>query len=268
MKYIMNFNKLQQQLDFFDKELSSEDTSSRIDLYHYTNACAGLNILKTKELWFTNYLNLDDKEELRISDRIIVDLGDNLSSNHRLPLLQKIYFGLRSSLKVFMLSFCEDNENEHLWVEYSEKRTGCTINIPSLLNLDTDYPIVRMKIIYDQRIEKYRSFMRKLLASYLQLPFTSDQNERELWTNHISRIVTFMLVHAPRFKDAHFRNEKEYRLYLMDKDIVPEKNIPLHRIVNIAGKERYILKLNPQTIINVIPGENCKLKQELLNELY
>ena len=89
----------------------------RLPLYHYTTASGLIGIIKSRSLWATSHLHLNDLKEYKVAERLIRrELAHSkLSANqgHLMTALVR-----KSQQTSFVLSFSEDGDLLSQWKAY------------------------------------------------------------------------------------------------------------------------------------------------------
>lgn len=234
---------MRNELDYLIMQLEKNDSIQK-KLYHYTNGCSANSIENNREFWLTNYLDLEDINELNLSEEIIRNLIKESKNINIIEFLEKFY-KLRNKLKCYVLSFCEEKNNDHLWETYAENKNGNIIELDFPPKFKIKYDLVGLKIIYgnDPLYDDFYNKIKNLINICL-----NNLNDKH-YRCFLIEVFAVMLAHAPRFKrkkdekNYDLSKEREYRLYIHDKDpYIPELNIPKQCITVIGKKERCILR--------------------------
>lgn len=201
-------------------------------LYHYTSQAGLLGILKSRQLWMTNILYLNDSTEFTHTiDLVKTELNDRrkslinngglraivLNGNYNinekqlqaLERLERILDGfnteVRTSSFVFSLSEREDDLSQ--WRGYCPNTGGFCIQfndeLSSIVNNKAGYKIEECK--YDP--EEKKKLVKSIFDDSL---FGSNRS----WTieESVLKLIQKMVGIAPYLKDNSFKEEKEHRI--------------------------------------------------------
>jgi Protein of unknown function (DUF2971) len=214
------------------------DTKITQPLYHYTGAAGLLGIITSQQLWFTNYLHLNDPRELRygmgIARRLLLEAGERFADN-LIDLFTATAVrlcrdeNLDGRLDFYVASFSRDRDDLGQWRSYADDGQGFALGLaPHLFHVDekTDRKphehVFVMPVVYGegQALSQYRE----------AIDAAADivQDNRGLLTNIIPQVqVLFMEELAKELiareligtsltvKDEAYSHEKEVRLVIL-----------------------------------------------------
>jgi len=212
------------------------DNDTDYTIYHYTKPEKLLNILSSNTIRFSNVLYLNDKEEIAYSYRLIVNLIDNFKNlnaelcerirNHFSNKYRHIVDGnseLINNLEYFTTSFSSDNDNLTLWNNYAKGKnyTGYNIgfNKKRLIKemTENNYLPIYGSVIYDRQkqIKIIEYILKKWNSIFEKALLAKKQNKVKL-LNIILELVDVLNIVSIFFKNPQFKNEKEYRIVIVN----------------------------------------------------
>jgi hypothetical protein len=215
-----------------------EDTKITQPLYHYTGAAGLLGIITSQQLWFTNYLHLNDPSELRygmgIARRLLLEAGESYADSlidlftataERLCRNEN----LDGPFDFYIASFSRDRNDLGQWRSYADDGQGFALGLaPHLFHVHEKIDrkphenVLVMPVVYgeSQALPRYRDAISSAAAIV--------QENRGLLTNIIPQLqVLFMEELAVELiarelvgssltvKDEAYSNEKEVRLVIL-----------------------------------------------------
>jgi hypothetical protein len=222
-------------------------------LYHYTSAEGLHGIIRSREIWATNVLYLNDASELSDAFRV---LTSELCSRP-LRLGERVRFYLECipqysediPLDQFVTSFCQDGDLLGQWRGYGAPGTGYSIGFQASAlqcaarreenNLRGACTLRKVQYSLDQKKEMIRTRIAALneilepIANELEPP--SDEEVRGL-APLLQRITASFRTAMALAKHAAFEEEKEWRLVrTLWKKHVPTADWPV-KVRPIRGK--------------------------------
>ena len=183
-------------------------------LYHYTDSTAFHSILKNRTIWLTNYRYLNDPSERNYGYDLIIEYLDNYLTKNEIPKIKEFYnfFSLHHDnisqsfeRDFYLASMTEDGDSLDQWRSYGNDGKGFAIEytfkqdtLPKEVNINSHIGPILMKVIYDK--EEQLSIVEGFVDEYLN-------SDVDLFVfKYILEILCF------KFKNFHYRNEKEWRL--------------------------------------------------------
>ncbi len=209
--------------------LEERDDKQTTTLYHYTDGAGFVGMIQKGELWASHALHLNDREELKLGQRLVdaaaetVTTGDHLADE----LLRKFCKAhkkvpLSEVADLFLASFSEDGDLLSQWRGYASGGAGFSVGFAQLpmpkegVELTPDsLALMLAKVEYDeQKLQaRMRHQFRRLAESFAK--FVSDRNVSDV-VPVAKRAVVIMLRQAallvPRAKHSAFAEEREWRL--------------------------------------------------------
>lgn len=150
-------------------------------LYHYTNFNGLKGILENRELWFTDYNDLNDPTEYKLSLQVVERVIGNFTKRTRYKefwnRFKVQYPTYEQYYKVYTFSFCESQDYLPAWREYADNGKGFAIGFhqdyfqPSReLPVDTTNQ-VSIKVLYNdiefaEYLEKFLKLTDKIYKKY------------------------------------------------------------------------------------------------------
>ena len=191
-------------------------------LYHYTTSAAFLNIIKTGELWFTDYKYLNDSSELRYGIELF---KSKLVSRHEQEtdfVLKAAYAALLAELDrvylyidIFIFSLCKENNLLNQWRVYGQNSAPISIEFAvDAMRPDKweNYGFDIVPMIYDPAIQN--QLVEAALSTFVKL----TENGTKIFENDMVSelsIEFFVFICADlcmKMKHPQFEVEGEWRL--------------------------------------------------------
>ena len=222
------------------KKILDNDTDYTI--YHYTKPEKLLNILSGETIRFSNVLYLNDKEEVAYSYKLIVKLAQesqNLNNdlfdkikNHFDNKYKNIIDGnddLTNKLEYFTTSFSSESDNLTLWNNYAKglNYTGYNIgfNKKKLIKEMTDknYLPIYGSVIYDRekQVKIIKSIFKKWNTMFEKALQSKKNNKIKLF-DILFELIDVLNIVSIFFKNPQFKNEKEYRIVIVNEFGTPD----------------------------------------------
>lgn len=198
-------------------------------IYHYTDIKTLCKILKSNELWLTEWKCTNDKTEIKHGLEIAKEFNnDNLDLDH-----------IINKNNYFITSFSHEINKKTLFDEYADKGKGVAIGFNVNLNhlsrkenfwhKNLEFMDL-MPVIYDletqKKILKYSFYIYELAKQWIYesedyyskdklIPKEEFEDDlKDSFLRNLEEIISF-------FKDDFFRNEREIRwLYKYDSDFI------------------------------------------------
>ena len=209
------------------REMRRDPKKVTQSLYHYTTAHGLIGILAQKKIWAThiNYLN-DKKEFIDAVDEFrkqIKDLRPNVPTLTDTPTPHRTHMETSSTEKygpvleilqilhgaIYVTSFSEERDQLSQWRGYCAIGPGFSIgfNRAKLKKLVKRIPTgLLKKCIYEPRVKE------KKIERIIKPAESVNLNGRDFLLGMINKMLRI----APYFKDESFKEEKEWRLALVE----------------------------------------------------
>lgn len=215
------------------KKILENDSNSII--YHYTKPEKLLNILKSGTIRFSNALYLNDKDEIAYSYKLIAKLAGETEYDEEIFEKIRTHFtnkykhivdgdiDSKIELEYFTTSFSEESDNLTLWNNYAKGKsyTGYNIgfNKTALIKDMTEkefYPVWG-SVIYDteKQISILKTIFKKWDTQFKKLSKTRKNYEVQMF-DLLFELIDILSIVSLFFKNPQFKNEKEYRIVLVN----------------------------------------------------
>ncbi|MBR1460469.1 DUF2971 domain-containing protein [bacterium] len=227
------------------KKILDNDNDSVI--YHYTKPEKLLGIVSNGTLRFSNVLYLNDKAEVAYSYKLIINLIDetpdlnpdlfNKIKKHFEDKYKHIVDGsgeLLNNLEYFTTSFSSENDNLTLWNNYAKGKsyTGYNIgfNKKKLIKEmgEKGFLPIYGSVIYDRakQIKIIKNIFKKW-NNLFEKALKMKRNNKVKLFDILFELVDVLNIVGIFFKTPQFKNEKEYRIVIVNafgvKDSKPTK---------------------------------------------
>jgi len=196
-------------------------------LWHYTSIEALFGIIERKEIWLSDYRNLNDKTEIVSQIKLIINIYNN--SIFRNKLLDEIMYspdgehlpnlGIDDErIFIFSLSLNPDDLNQ--WKGYANTKNGISIGFDVIDDDNIVYKepddIYVGKVIYETEekneiLFQYFSELKKLTDRYQEY---YDEEIEEITI----QIGLFLQICSVCFKEIKWKDENEVRIFTIDRN--------------------------------------------------
>ncbi len=282
--------------DLWQKRASeySEETKKIIEnayvteptaLYHYTSIDVLKNIMKTKELWYTHYQDLDDGDELTLPynecKAAIEDVANQSKKEYFWKPIREIFCqdDFLKRLSVYTLSFSTENDSSELWQSFGDNHKGCIIKFkedfsqPNAQVSKNDPLVINAPINYQNEafINQVRQFAFLAEAHLDAVVNDSIRLTKDIIREFHSRLICDIISIIPLNIKEKYSTEKELRRFIIElhhnnnyypceipEDLKSKENSK--RIVRSSFKHEYIDE--------IIVGKNANIVeiQQYINE--
>ena len=197
-------------------------------LFHYTSQNGLLGILRTKKIWATDLLYLNDASEFNHAIRIAQDQLDKLRKSLQggdLHLLNRIadLLTLSHNRHIYTASFSEDGNALRQWKLYGSNYRGFSIGF-SRLDLEIHggkSSSFLQKCTYDE--QEQSKIIHSMLEPHLQgfrdtmsNPNRASDNLQAIIDHYAEWFYGDLMVIASALKNSSFEAEREWRLVRHD----------------------------------------------------
>lgn len=212
-----------------------------MEIYHYTNSNALINMLEKKSLWFTSSQFLNDTTEARNLKKNIINVlehdqmvnfyyDSDRGQFFKEYIMNSFDFYIKEvSYECFVISFTTSKDVTNMWNGYAEGDGYCLTfdknTLVDQLKNNTSYTIENLgknmltnlfhgKVIYDDKIkEEYLiSILQDLYKYVMDTSFKSNNYElNELRDNLQGIMFSYLFLFSLFSKEKSFENEDEYR---------------------------------------------------------
>lgn len=193
-------------------------------LYHYTNQSGFLGIMQSWELWATQIQFLNDTSELSLAKPMALSALNALAKSKKFDnhkwLIELIIQGKDSDgpNNIFVSSFSEEHNSLSQWRAYGGCNSGYAVgfNSSDLKKIAEKNDFTLAKCIYDEDVQI--KFINDFVNQFVKIGVTvypfdlfDHDNDPDI-KKMVRRFYTQLLFVAPLLKNAHFREEREWRL--------------------------------------------------------
>jgi len=205
-------------------------------LYHYTNHNGLIGILKSKDIWASHIQYLNDAKEFKYAADLIRKKFSlsfkKLETSHRDSLSKLIDMSnILRQYQIFVTSFSEEGNLLSQWRAYCPEFNGYSIGFPfSSINYLIDnqngikyylFPCIYDKITQNKIIEKLKeNFINGVIGSLEKTIKSLEKTEEQIslhLTNVLKEYTLQYLIISSIMKKSKFDEEKEWRLFALDK---------------------------------------------------
>jgi len=190
-------------------------------IYHYTTQSGVLGILKSKSLWTTDILCLNDASEFRLAFDLGKEILEEDGRNVDYSILNRLVELLddSSTPPVFVCSFSEKGDLLSQWRGYGDRLSAVSIgfNSRTLQKQSETQNSALMKCIYDRnkQIQLFRKVYKEIYTSENEYNDIPDEYKSLI---NPGRFFQFLISIAPIIKDDGFKEEAEWRLISHNKE--------------------------------------------------
>jgi hypothetical protein len=217
-------------------------------LYHYTDLNGASGIISSKSLYLTKLSYLNDTSELKLGISMFQDYAkkkaEEISNFEKKEFLYSSAHQLNSfeETNICVSSFCENGDLLSQWRAYG-KPVGVAIGFSSKhLKRFLDNGLINLwRCVYDQalQIQIILDLIDILLRSY-DIIESLNRDKISLWHRAKKDLIgyfntTFLRV-TPVLKNAHFSEEKEWRLISVP---IRSDNINYHALIGNNSASQY-----------------------------
>jgi hypothetical protein len=193
-------------------------------LYHYTSLKGLLEIIKSKSIWASNILYLNDASELNYCKELLNKILNR--RNYLMPIPEN-WFSFTNKLwqnvdslfsseqyNFFLASFSEEKDLLSQWQGYYTKGSGISLGFKfsKLQECAKENGYKIKKCNYDKIIQESKLW-QVVIRTFQEFISIITQNSKD--TKEIDLFIKFILKFlelAPTFKHPKFKAEKEWRI--------------------------------------------------------
>lgn len=222
------FQTLGDAVDRFHKKKLPKDT-----LYHYTSYTGLKGIIKSQELWLTDYRDLNDTSEIKNSLEQIEELIKNVTkSSYYKNIFWDEFFKLFKDVlnpdtyKIYICSFCKQKDYLPAWEKYGDNAAGFAIGYrkkffePKKNGNINDKSYSQTNIYYriaDNELQMCINDLITLTEKQLAILNEANNNTRIINNDQVLlNLFSYILVLLPSLKKLKFQPEHEYRILYYD----------------------------------------------------
>jgi len=243
-------------------------------LTHYTSIEGFLGILKTRKIWASNVMYLNDKKELiHALNSIKNPISEIIKTLPNKPNICNALKLFSDSVNVenipdtYAACFCDGEDKLSMWRGYSKNNQGIAISFGynHIDKITINTPIETNKVIYSDfsTEKKLQHQLKSSINMFIDIDELIGYSEIKSM-NYIENSIYLILA---RFKHFGFRDEGEWRLIIQDTNgsIPPEFRSHGNRIIpytsiDLGGISNGIKK------ITIGPGSDQELTRKSIKK--
>ena len=195
-----------------------------LELYHYTDLDGVAGILDTRYLWLSKISTLNDTSEISLAVHhfkvLASEAAQTLPANEA-KLLQEAAEQLDHLRRtnICVGSFCEDEDQLAQWRSYGNDGRGIALGFAAaaLVRIAREHDVRLVRCVY--RPEQHAQITKDLAGLLLEAYRAHRPSSPEASQEVIARFVSTFLLTAPVIKDAHFGQEREWRLVSLPRSV-------------------------------------------------
>ena len=187
-------------------------------IYHYTTLDALLDIIKSKSLWTSEIMCLNDSKEfilaLSIAQKLINEKGVFPNVDSIFPFLKNAYRPY-----IFVCSFSVNGDLLSQWRGYGNTSSSISIGFnSSILRKNAEEQTYELlKCIYEPNVQQdlIYNIIDSSLAENEETQFESPYVKSLTYDKEVNRIIkliNILVAYSPIIKDKGFTEEAEWRL--------------------------------------------------------
>lgn len=223
-------------LDQMERELVKPGSHDRPNgpLFHYTNAPGLAGIIRDRQIWATQFAFTNDAQELVAGEQIVNELAEELLGNTPPDtpahwLLENFLMLHKSSgqsisqiADLYLASFSSEGNLLSQWRGYAADGMGYSIGVqkfrlPDSNPPDADKVLVLLECEYDKanfriRVGTELSEVVTGFEKYVRTYCLDVTTFNDFLVKSVGIALRQVALLIPRFKNEHFREEKEWRL--------------------------------------------------------
>lgn len=211
--------------EFAEKYWKPIHQQAPTELFHYCRTDSLKSIIQSGKMWASAFECMNDSKEIRkglgIAKSEILNILPQLpmgSSPNTINGWADFIDGQIESpwLRPYILSFCADGENSHLWEKYADEHRGGMLKFK---NLSQDLNLTEgcfVKVNYDE-VDARRN-LREQLQILTDIFNKKTSASKDDWTNLFVAYLQSIFRFAIELKEPQWSPEKEWRLIIF-KDI-------------------------------------------------
>lgn len=253
-KHLPRFNELKKIRDEYINWLAqtarNEGTPHR--LYHYTTYAGASGIVRSKQLWATDFRNLNDTTEITHGTRLLIselDIFRQKTKGDISTIFGRIidYYndwctGNKERLTTYIVSLSEAPDMLSQWRAYADAGKGCCIefnmtdsHLCAFLDngkpwesnlLPVIYKEAKQRVLIQQGIERVFAYLSPILTH-------STEEELGLFSGFL---LNNFDIFCAGFKHQGFSEEKEWRAIVSP----PDEHVTKNKRVRVTNKNSYL----------------------------
>lgn len=245
----MEIEKVKSELKAKQNELWKDfDSNSPRELLHYAPPDAFRSIVTKKELWCTDFAQVNDADEGHYG----MDLVRLVSREKSIPdrfrhQLRQGDFGMKDVWTQYIACFCSSGEQDHMWSDYARNGTGIALGFDYHKLFEgaangTKYAL--FPVLYDRanQVELLKKTLDHAIH-YARAIGLSNRDRGRYWFE----VVFPLLRCVSGFKAPKWNQEHEYRIAIFE-------GYPTALSFESGGKRRIRVPFNPNAVTRVVRG--------------
>ena len=190
-------------------------------LYHYTSSAGLAGILSSGRFWASHIRDLDDEAELRHAFAIASELVDAALGRAQSRCVRAVLTAAKKALAVFedhfdvyVVSLCERNDLEEMWMGYADQDRGFALEIvpigdPEQAPTREGKPVlICRKVIYDERLQ--RELFSAVIERIVREVEALERMYGEFGARHAGKPFWLLLFHLLFDYSAAFKQQVPY----------------------------------------------------------
>jgi hypothetical protein len=183
-------------------------------LYHYTSLHGLFEIIKTKSIWATDILYLNDASEFEFTKNIIISQLEKNPSDIAVLMINS-FDEIFKYLTPHVCSFSERGDLLSQWRGYCPQGSGFSIGFDAnklIENLKNNLFEIS-QCIYDHKEQEdiIDKLLKEMDDEFIRVPNLNDVTVKEAL---LMKFISAFFIIAPRMKDESFIEESEWRFTL------------------------------------------------------
>ncbi|ATC62841.1 hypothetical protein CMV30_02045 [Nibricoccus aquaticus] len=185
----------------------------QIILYHYCDANAFVNILKTGKIWLSHRASLNDTQEGKWVLTLLSEMTEKTSDLETKGFLENIRFSLEDELHdIFLCSFSKQGDQLGQWRAYADNGAGFALGFRPE-NFDVPFQIPAQTTVPEESLGFVEMvYKSRMTSSGIVVQIVSECLGGERTPESIRACVQELREIALQLKNPSFEEEQEVRL--------------------------------------------------------
>ncbi|MCL4852241.1 MAG: DUF2971 domain-containing protein [Bryobacteraceae bacterium] len=227
-----------------------QSQSAPPELFHYSSAEGFYGIAQNKMLWASEAMCMNDPTEGVHAGRLVLQ---RLKERHTdvppdiVEVFSEQYLVSTLDNQVFVACFCDDGDLLSQWRAYGRDGRGFAVGFDRKVLLDGVAEPARLaKVVYD---DSQLLATVNIIIDHSVDAITKAYFKKGEFNRYWGFVANFLVQHLMRFKNAAFREEREWRLICL-----PRKDTVKFRVANSRVIPYFELRFSPDAISRVRLG--------------